>query len=264
MKNRNHLHAVVAVLLCAALHACSPAPVQQTPVSLEPPSTPRVEPTPVSEPLSDVGNHSPYRVEGETYRVLARSEGYQERGLASWYGPNFHGKPTSNMEIFDMHAYTAAHKTLPLPSYARVTNVKNDRSVIVRINDRGPFVGDRIIDLSYAAAVKLDMVNDGVAEVVVQTIMPHESDESQRPDVVSASFVYLQVGAFSDRDNALRLVNRLKNSEIGPAQILSGELAPGQPIHRVQLGPLENEAIADELSDKIVAMGLGQPKVIFQ
>ncbi len=252
------------LFLCTVLYACSPAPVQQSPESLEPPSTPRVEPTPVVEPLSEKGNHSPYRVEGETYRVLARSEGYYERGLASWYGPNFHGKPTSNMETFDMHAYSAAHKTLPLPSYARVTNVKNDRSVIVRINDRGPFVGDRIIDLSYAAAVKLDMINDGVTEVEVRTIMPHDSTEENRPDVVSASFVYLQVGAFSDRDNALRLVNRLKSNQIDSAQVLSGELAPGQPIHRVQLGPLENEAVADELSDKIVAMGLGQPKVIFQ
>lgn len=249
------------------LSACSQQPISDGPdsgASLPPPNVPRVEPRPIIEPLSPIGNHSPYRVAGDTYRVLARSEGYSEKGLASWYGPKFHGKLTSNQEVYDMYAFSAAHKTLPLPSYARVTNLGNQRTVIVRINDRGPFVGDRIIDLSYAAAQKLDMIDAGVAEVEVTTLLPQDGVDLARPDVVSATFVYLQVGAFSMRDNALRLVRQLKQAGIESAQVLSGELSPGQPIHRVQIGPLESESVADQLSEQIVAMGLNQPKVVFQ
>ncbi len=255
---------LIGVVLLVACGQQPQKPVTEPAVAISPPSVPRIEPTPIIEPLSPVGNHSPYRVAGDTYRVLARSEGYSETGLASWYGPKFHGKLTSNQEVYDMYAYSAAHKTLPLPSYARVTNLKNQRTVIVRINDRGPFVGERIIDLSYAAAQKLDMINDGVAEVEMRTLLPHDGVDMARPDVVSATFVYLQVGAFSMRDNALGLVRQLKTAGIESAQVLSGELSPGQPIHRVQIGPLESESVADQLSEKIVAMGLNQPKVVFQ
>jgi rare lipoprotein A len=128
------------------------------------------DPVPRDEPRSVYGNPPFYEVGGHRYIVLASSAGYVERGVASWYGTEFHGLRTSTGEPYDMFAMTAAHKTLPLPCYARVTNLANGRSVVVRINDRGPFVANRIIDLSYTAAVKLDMIRDGTAFVQVEAL----------------------------------------------------------------------------------------------
>ena len=125
---------------------------------------------PKVEPHSRGGNKSRYEVWGKSYSVMASSIGFKQRGLASWYGQKFHGHLTSNGETYDMYAMTAAHKSLPLPTYARITNLANNRTVIVRVNDRGPFHGDRVIDLSYAAASKLDYRKTGVAEVLVEAI----------------------------------------------------------------------------------------------
>ncbi|MCG8369940.1 MAG: septal ring lytic transglycosylase RlpA family protein, partial [Proteobacteria bacterium] len=125
---------------------------------------------PRPEPLSRYGNGPTYEVLGRRYSVMPSSAGYRERGVASWYGRKFHGRLTSNRETYDMYAMTAAHRTLPLPTYVRVRNLRNDRSVVVRVNDRGPFVHDRIIDLSYAAALKLDMIRDGTSLVEVTAI----------------------------------------------------------------------------------------------
>lgn len=132
------------------------------------------EPEVRDEPHSRYGNRSPYTVLGKTYRVLDSAEGYDEVGTASFYGNKFHGRRTSNLEVYDMYAFTAAHKTLPLPSFARVTNLANGRSVVVRVNDRGPFHDGRIIDLSYAAAVKLGVDRMGTARVEVQGLVPGE------------------------------------------------------------------------------------------
>ena len=132
------------------------------------------EPKPQFEPLARYGNHTPYSVLGRSYVLLSSRAGYLERGVASWYGTQFHGKLTSTREPYDMYAFTAAHKTLPLPTYARVTNLENQKSIIVRINDRGPFVGTRIIDLSYVAALKLGMHQKGTAQVEVASITPGE------------------------------------------------------------------------------------------
>lgn len=141
------------------------------------------------EPKSKRGNHSPYKVFGKKYHVLNSSENYSKKGLASWYGRKFHGRTTSSGEVYDMFQMTAAHKSLPLPTYARVTNLDNGRQVVVKINDRGPFVHDRLIDLSYTAATKLDFADKGVANVKVETItFPHPSEKRARiakttPDV---------------------------------------------------------------------------------
>jgi rare lipoprotein A len=132
------------------------------------------EPEVTDEPHSRYGNRSPYVVLGKTYRVLDSAKGYDETGIASFYGNKFHGRRTSNLEVYDMYAFTAAHKTLPLPSFARVTNLANGRSVVVRVNDRGPFHDGRIIDLSYAAAVKLGVDRMGTARVEVQGLVPGE------------------------------------------------------------------------------------------
>ena len=123
-----------------------------------------------SSQRSSRGNPASYEVFGERYYILNTSDGYKKRGVASWYGKKFHGKPTSSGEIYDMHDMTAAHKTLPLPVNAKVTNLENGRSVIVKINDRGPFIDNRIIDLSYAAARDLDMITNGTALVEVETL----------------------------------------------------------------------------------------------
>lgn len=137
------------------------------------------EPVVTDEPHSRYGNRSPYSVLGKSYRVLDSAQGYDETGLASYYGNKFHGRRTSNLEVYDMYAFTAAHKTLPLPSYARVTNLGNGKSVVVRVNDRGPFHDGRIIDLSYAAAVKLGVDRTGTARVEVEGLSPGENARQQ-------------------------------------------------------------------------------------
>lgn len=140
------------------------------------------EPEVVAEPRSAVGNRPTYTVLGKRYRVMDDAHGYVEEGRASYYGQKFHGRRTSNMEVYDMYAFTAAHKTLPLPSFARVTNLDNGRSVVVRVNDRGPFHEGRVIDLSYAAAVKLDIVQKGTGRVEVRALTPGE----EAPTVLAA------------------------------------------------------------------------------
>ena len=155
------------------------------------------------EPRSTHGNPVAYEVFGKRYFVLATADGYRERGVASWYGPTFHARPTSSGEPYDMYAMTAAHKTLPIPAYVRVTNLGNGRSVVVRVNDRGPFVDNRIIDLSYTAAYKLDMTRAGTAFVEVEAITPGTLVETaqgvtaaQPPPTLQAPVLFLQAGAF--------------------------------------------------------------------
>ncbi|HQQ63216.1 MAG TPA: septal ring lytic transglycosylase RlpA family protein [Pseudomonadales bacterium] len=148
---------------------------------------------PVDEPRTAAGNKSPYTVLGETYNVMPESTGYSQTGKASWYGKKFHGYKTSNGEIYSMYKMSGAHKTLPIPSYVRVTNLDNGRTAIVRINDRGPFHSDRIIDLSYAAAVKLDVARTGTANVKLETITPstsayaaREAEKDELPETVTS------------------------------------------------------------------------------
>ena len=128
------------------------------------------DPIPKREPRSRYGNPPAYEVFGQRYTVMDSSYGYQQRGVASWYGKKFHGRQTSSQEPYDMYAMTAAHKTLPLPTYVRVRNLRNNRTIVVRVNDRGPFVDNRIIDLSYSAAAKLDIIKDGTSLVEVTAL----------------------------------------------------------------------------------------------
>ena len=145
------------------------------------------EPVVTHEPPSPVGNRSPYSVLGKKYEVMSRVDGYKEQGTASYYGKKFHGRLTSNREVYDMYAFTAAHKTLPLPSFARVTNLDNGKSVVVRVNDRGPFHEGRVIDLSYAAAVKLGIVARGTGRVEVRALAPGEAGSSARTTATTAA-----------------------------------------------------------------------------
>lgn len=222
-----------------------------------------VEPVPKVEPRSLYGNKSPYTVRGRTYRVLPSARGYDKKGIASFYGNKFHGYKTSSLETYDMYAFTAASTTLPLPSYARVTNLSNGKSVIVRVNDRGPFHPGRIIDLSFAAAVKIGIWPKGTGRVEVVGIDPSApAPELARTSVVKASHsaVFLQIGAFSDADNAQRLAQRLRAARLGAVQV-SEVVVNGQHIHRVRVGPLPNVNRADQVSDRIEAMGLPRPRV---
>jgi len=228
------------------------------------------EPVPKIEPRSLYGNKSPYTVLGKTYRVLPSARGYDERGIASFYGAKFHGYKTSSLENYDMYAFSAAHKTLPLPSYARVTNLANGKSVIVRINDRGPFHENRLIDLSYAAAVKIGVWPKGTGLVEVRAIDPtHPDDDTQpaeltgQPAVPSGSAhpaIWLQIGAFADLANADRVASRLRSARLAPVQVTDVEVN-GRDIRRVRVGPLDDVDQADRVTDEIEQLGLPRPQV---
>ncbi|MEO6801346.1 MAG: septal ring lytic transglycosylase RlpA family protein [Rhodanobacter sp.] len=221
------------------------------------------EPVPKVEPLSRYGNKSPYTVSGQTYRVLPAARGYDQRGIASFYGNKFHGYKTSNLETYDMYAFTAASTTLPLPSYARVTNLETGKSVIVRVNDRGPFHDNRLIDLSYAAAVKIGIWPKGTGLVEVRGIDPAQpGTELPPPPVVTSAHpgIYLQVGAFADVANADRLAQRLREANLGAVQVVDS-VVNGRQLRRVRVGPLSSVARADQVSSQIEKMGLPQPQV---
>jgi len=217
-------------------------------------------PEPRPEPRSAYGNHSPYEVFGQTYHVLPSAEGYSERGIASWYGTRFHGRATSSGEPYDLYQLTAAHKTLPLPTYAHVRHVGNDRSIVVRINDRGPFHPDRIIDLSWAAAVKLGIDQSGTGEVEVTAITFDDPVERLvRPARVP---VMLQIGAFSERRRADQALRDLRQAGVEP---LRSERARsrGVRVWRVQVGPIERVDEALAMLERLNALGFEQPRYVY-
>ncbi|NUO72211.1 MAG: septal ring lytic transglycosylase RlpA family protein [Frateuria sp.] len=229
------------------------------------------EPVPKVEPRSLYGNKSPYTVLGQTYRVLPSARGYDERGIASFYGAQFHGYKTSSLEDYDMYAFSAAHKTLPLPSYARVTNLANGKSVIVRINDRGPFHENRLIDLSYAAAVKIGVWPKGTGLVEVRAIDPAHPEDSAVPaaelDAQAAvpqggarPAIYLQVGAFADLANADRVAQQLRSARLAPVQVIDAQIN-GRSVRRVRIGPLDDVERADQVTAQIERLGLPRPQV---
>jgi len=222
-----------------------------------------IEPVPKIEPRSLYGNKSPYTVLGHTYNVLPSARDYDERGIASFYGNKFHGYKTSSLETYDMYGFSAASTTLPLPSYARVTNLENGKSVIVRVNDRGPFHQNRVIDLSYAAAVKIGIWPKGTGLVEVRGIDPgNPAQELPPPAVVTPQHpgIYLQVGAFSDADNAERLAQRLRQANLGDVQVMDADVN-GRRVRRVRVGPLADVDRADQVSARIEGMGLPRPQV---
>lgn len=231
-----------------------------------PPSRPidprRIEmPEPRPEPLSAYGNHSPYTVFGRTYHVRSSADGYVERGLASWYGSKFHGLRTSSGEPYDMNRVSAAHRTLPLPTWVEVTNLENGRNLVLRVNDRGPFVDGRIIDLSYAAALKLGIVESGTAMVEVRAITFGDA-----PRIAQAGPrqlpVALQVGAYSDRERARSVQRRLEQARLGPVDVSRARTTAGR-VWRVRVGPLDDAERARNLFDQIVALGLDHPVYVY-
>ncbi|MEH6648536.1 MAG: septal ring lytic transglycosylase RlpA family protein [Motiliproteus sp.] len=227
---------------------------------------------PRDEPKSRGGNRSPYTVLGKQYQVLDSSEGYRKQGTASWYGKKFHGHKTSNGEVYDMYGMSAAHKALPLPSFVRVTNLDNDRQVVVRVNDRGPFHGSRLIDLSYAAAYKLDMLKNGTARVEIEVITASASRPStstasyQAPTPATVPVVglsqYVQVGAYSSWSSAQSVKTRLEL--LMRDQRVEVSKREGDPaIYRVRLGPLSGDSdSADSLLSQLAAEGFSNAQVL--
>lgn len=257
-------------------------------------------------PRSERGNPPFYEVQGRRYYVLATSAGYDRRGVASWYGPDFHKQATSSGETYDMYGMTAAHKTLPLPTWVEVTNLANGKRVIVKVNDRGPFVKNRLIDLSYAAAKKLDMIGAGTARVEVRALGAARSagaratpgpapaprpalvaqqapagraaprraafsliSEAQADELAAADRavpapggdepLFIQVGAFSERANALRVVARLKGRGYANAFVVRGS---DDSLNRVRIGPLVNVAEYDRVNAGLHSLGFEDTRLV--
>jgi rare lipoprotein A len=217
------------------------------------------EPIPKAEPRSARGNPRFYTVLGRRYFVLETSEGYVERGDASWYGPGFHASSTSNGERYDMYALTAAHKTLPLPAYVQVTNLRNGKSVVVRVNDRGPFKDGRIIDLSYTAASRLDMLKDGTTFVEVRALTPEQKTTPPAPPQTPDA-LYVQAGAFGAQENATRLLERLRTQGIEKAFVREDSVN-GRALYRVRVGPIPSVNEFDRVLARLRALGIGDAQL---
>ncbi|MBE0484961.1 septal ring lytic transglycosylase RlpA family protein [Marinobacter sp.] len=234
------------------------------------------------EPPRNAGNMAEYQVWGKTYRVMDSNDGYVARGVASWYGEKFHGHKTSNGEVFDMYSMSAAHKSLRIPSYARVTNLDNGKSVIVRVNDRGPFHGDRLIDLSYAAAKKLDYKSRGTARVEIESITVRQdgsmtlagkpfnpgvmaplagSNSAPSDQQASGTGLFVQLGSFSQRDPAEALLARARDVLERPMRVRQVTTGSGN-FHRAQIGPFNDETEARRAQNLLESNGFSQSIVL--
>ena len=233
---------------------------------------PEVIPQPINRTMA--GNRSPYTVLGKSYQVLPTEEGYNESGVASWYGEKFHGHKTSNGEVFDMYQVSAAHKSLPIPSFLRVTNLDNNRSIVVRVNDRGPFHGDRVIDLSYAAALKLGYADRGTARVQLESIVANgafrdrgvsattSAAGNENLRVSSSSSKYLQVGAFSELSTAQEVSTKVEEITSLPVFIRTVNISKSRTLHRVRVGPISDSGQIQRVSESVVAANLGSPYTV--
>jgi rare lipoprotein A len=230
---------------------------------------------PRAEPIKPT-TARPYTVFGHTYVPMAQVAPYKARGKASWYGKRYHGQPTSSGELYDMYAMTAAHPTLPLPSYARVTNLRNAKSVVVRVNDRGPFHSDRLIDLSYAAAYKLGIIASGSDLVEVEAIVPGEERQaaaavSEPPAAVAAAAdtlleetagTYVQLGAFSTRQNALGFLSRVRTQLAWLAENIAVYGREGW--YRVHAGPYSSRDEANRIAERIEQSSELRPVIVLR
>lgn len=291
--NANRSLAISALAVTVGLSGCLGQPQRAGPAATTPvppaaaPASAQAVPdaVPRFEPRSPHGNPPFYDVFGKRYYVLSSSSAYVERGVASWYGPGFHRIRTSTGEPYDMYGMTAAHKTLPLPAYVRVTNLQNGRSVVVRVNDRGPFVDNRIIDLTYTAAAKLDMLRNGTAMVEVRAIdptipaagsaisasaligslIPAAAAAETAPAAAAApapapapphdATLFVQAGAFADPANAERLAAKLKGGGFGNVFVREDWIA-GRKMYRVRIGPVADVPEFDRIVDALARAGV--------
>ena len=233
------------------------------------------------DPITIAGNKNPYTINGVTYQLMPAAKGYSEEGMASWYGNKFHGRKTSNGETYSMYGMTAAHKTLPIPAYVRVTNLANGRQIIVRVNDRGPFHGGRIIDLSYAGAKKLGYANSGTARVRVEAIdpanfqpnsvsLPSLSAQVGKPEKTQSFAVatnklpaqpFLQVGVYSSMNSARQLQDQLSSITTFPVSVRRfGEVK--SPVFKVWIGPIVDQLQLVALRNRLIEQGRYKPFVV--
>jgi rare lipoprotein A len=268
------------VLLALTLAGCGSTSVQDGPPrsgSSRIPDLPD-DAVPRPEPKSRYGTGPEYEVLGKRYTVMPSSSGYKERGVASWYGKKFHGNLTSNRETYDMYGMTAAHKTLPLPTYVRVTNLSNKRSIVVRVNDRGPFVHNRIIDLSYSAALKLDMVGTGTSLVEVEAINfnepagdrpvrkvtppePRTAKPVPAPAAIDEDRIFVQVGAFGSRENAERRLSALHDANLLAAFVVE-DTSVSPALYRVRIGPIKGIVQYDLVVEELENLDISDPYLI--
>lgn len=274
MANPERFKTLKFVVLVSVLSACSSQPRYDSGPrqsgSNVPPRIP-ADAIPRDEPRSRYGNGPYYKVFGVTYKVLDTNYGYQERGVASWYGNKFHGQPTSSQETYNMYAMTAAHKSLPIPSYVRVKNLRNGKSVVVRVNDRGPFIDNRLIDLSYSAARKLDMITAGTSLVEVKAISfdepparattPVAIDKPAKANKDAVESIFVQVGAFGEPENARRRYKFLRNSGIGKA-FVHEDLSRSPAIYRVRIGPIADVMQYDTIVEHLQGLGISETHLV--
>ena len=267
----------LAITVISAINGCAQSPAKSAPSArTETEYGPPVDAPPADEnfdvqqvaaweitpePASQFGNHSPYEVLGKRYEVTRPDPHFSQTGMASWYGKKFHGRLTSNQETFDMYRFTAAHRSLPLPSFVRVTNLENGRSLVVRVNDRGPFKPGRIIDLSWAAAKKLGYVNKGVAKVRIELVQAPLGLDNTPPQ---AGLLFLQVGAFADEQKARSIAKQIA-LETGAKVHVSQTGDKGQtPLHRVRVGPLADQSHVQRIKQALQPLGFGQSRLVVE
>ncbi|WKY58689.1 septal ring lytic transglycosylase RlpA family protein [Vibrio sp. SNU_ST1] len=202
---------------------------------------------PQYEPYS-LGGNSDYTLRGKDYQIVKQTEGFTEKGKASWYGKKFHGHLTSNGEIYDMYSMSAAHKTLPIPSYVKVTNTDNDKTTIVRINDRGPFHEGRIIDLSYAAAYKLDVLRTGTANVEIEVITVAMPTDANKKAALPQFIIQVATSPHEDRTEELA-------KDLGEKLAVATFLQPNDDNYRLMLGPFHDYALTQEKLEQVKLMG---------
>lgn len=269
LKNRQLTLLPVVTLL--ALSGCAPTafeekdsgPDRYVDINSVPNAVPKYE------PRSRYGNMSSYKVFGKRYHTMENAEGFVERGIASWYGNKFHGKRTSSGEPYDMYAMTAAHKKLPLPTYVEVTNLENNRQIIVKVNDRGPFHKNRIIDLSYVAAAKLGIDRKGTGLVEIRAINPSKPYVASHPVVHQDSSgkadpgLFVQAGAFGVYNNAVKMKARLEQELNQPVRINKANVN-GKLVHRVQVGPVIEVEMADSINLKLESLGIQNIKIVIE
>lgn len=281
-----HLRLVAVSLLIGVLTACSSAPQPGQGTVSKPLVRPLkdgapthivdVSTIPDAVPVPHTGRYkaAPYKVLGKHYTPMQDGRSYRETGPASWYGTKFHGQDTANGERYDLYGMTAAHKTLPLPTYVRVTSLENQRSIIVRVNDRGPFYSDRIIDLSYAAARKLGFAEKGTAQVLVEGIDPVVWQQQNNPGYLvkkdppletltteAPGQMYLQIGAFASSQAAEQLRARLQHA-VDTTVFVTPVQQNAQTFHRVRLGPVSDHDEAQRLIETLRVANLGSATLV--
>ena len=264
---------LLPLLFLLLASACSFAPKKESPPAApagRPADLARVpDAVPRVEPRSKYGNMKTYEVFGKRYYVLTSSKGFKQKGIASWYGKKFHGRKTSSGEIYDMYAMTAAHKTLPLPTYVEVKNLKNGKKAVVRVNDRGPFHDNRIIDLSYTAALKLGLAQAGTGLVEVRAIDPRSYSRGGAPvrsggrssRREEADF-YIQVGAFANYDSARKLKNKL--APLKQRIRIARTKVNRKTLYRVQVGPLRSVEKADDIASRLGRFGIYNHRITLE